>query len=198
MNAIRAPGVNFSALPVHLAQRIALNKTSRKEALDTLTSLGIAAAVHVLVADSTGATSLESSALDLVKLEMRKGRIAHSNHFLAKHDPGVCDAVFFPDSRSRMERTTALLDHADTMIAKSPSASGFTAVENILADEDGFPTAINRKSSPGNGSSTLFSIVMDLGSRKAVVKLGRPTENEGVFLLQPGDLRLRVKTTPKD
>jgi isopenicillin-N N-acyltransferase-like protein len=197
MNAIRAPGVNFSALPVHLAQRVALNKTSKKEALDRLTSLGIAAAVHVLVADSTGATSLESSALDLVKLEMKKGRIAHSNHFLAEHDPGVCDAVFFPDSRSRMERVTALLDQAETMLENPSSASGFTAVEKILADEDGFPTAINRKSSPGNGNSTLFSIVMDLNGRTAVVKLGRPTENEGIFLLKPGDSRLRTRAMQK-
>ena len=183
MNAIRAPGVNFSALPAHLANRVVLESSSRAEAISRLRSLGVAAAVHILIADTTGATSLEASAVDLVKLEMKKGQIAHSNHFLATHSSDVRDAVFFPDSRLRMARMSDLLGTAATQLTDPTEA--IAAVEKMLDDEDGFPTAINRKSSPGSPSSTLFSIVMNLDNKTAVVRLGRPTECEGRYFLKP-------------
>lgn len=186
LNAIRAHGVNFSALPVHLALRVAMDTNLRDKAVARLRSLGVAAAAHILIADIAGATSVESSALDLVKLEMKKGQIAHANHFLAKHAIGVRDAVIFPDSWARMDRITSLLSNAANKANDGPE--GLRMVEKMLEDQEGFPTAINRQSSPDNPSSTLFSIIMDLRTKMAFVKLGRPTECEATFLLRPANL----------
>ncbi|KAI9830719.1 MAG: hypothetical protein M1819_005383 [Sarea resinae] len=185
LNAIRARGVRFTSLPAHLALRVALDSSTRAEAVSALEKAGVATAFNILVADATGATSLECSAVDLIKLDMDNGRIAHSNHFLAEHADNAVDTIFMKDSYSRMDRVAKLINDA---ASAGPSPSARTAmirVEQILKDEDGFPTSISRKSSPGNPSSTLFSIVTDLCSRVAVVKIGRPQSSKNVLVLSP-------------
>ena len=181
LNAIRVKGVDFTRLPGHLALRAVFDSTSRAEAINVLEKSGVAAAINILVADATGSTSIECSALDMIKLEMKDGKVAHSKHFLAEHRPGVKDNIFLKDSMSRIQRMKTLLDSASAT-EKPPTIK---AAQRILEDEQGFPTAINRKSSAGNPSSTLFSIVMDLTSKMAIVKLGRPTAPDEVIALQP-------------
>lgn len=186
VNAIKARGVKFDALPIHIALRTVLDCHSRLKAIARLRSLTFGTSGHILIADKTGGTSLEFSHLDICQLEMENGQIAHTNHFLVDHAHGVVDACVFPDSLSRMKRTKVLLGDSVKQILE-----GMCPVESfelMLEDEDGFPTAINRKSSPIRRSETLYSFVADLDSNAARLRFGRPNECEGLWTLKPCEL----------
>lgn len=184
LNALRAPGVNYSALPAHVALRVALEAPSRGEALSRLRAVAPAAgtSVHIMVADPTGATSIECTAVDIVTLDPVDGKLAHTNHFLAEHAPGApagAPYAIFPDTYARQKRITQLLADSGSIGCEAihDSNSAVRLVQTLLSDTDGFPVSINRQSSaPGNSSSTLFSIVVDTRARRAVIIEGRPTE----------------------
>jgi isopenicillin-N N-acyltransferase-like protein len=182
INAIRARGVDFARLPVHLAIRAALDSPSAAEALTVLDRAGVASAVHLLIGDATGATSVEYSHLDIVKFEMEDGRIAHSNHFVVPHAQGVQPASFSRDSLERIVRARELLAEAEAGMEKKPTVG---MLERMLEDEEGLPGAINRVATERSPSATLFGIVMDLRERRAWVRVGRPTECKGVLTLNP-------------
>jgi isopenicillin-N N-acyltransferase-like protein len=181
LNAIRARGVDYDRLPVHLAMRVALESTSRQEAIARLEKAGVAAAVHFLIADGTGATSIECSHKDLVEIEPRDGRVCHSNHFLVPHVDGVFDTVFGPDSLDRVVRAKELMDRA----AESEKPPAVQTFEKILEDEQGYPGAINRAASDKSPNATLFGVVMELNAKEAKVRIGRPTQCKGTVLLSP-------------
>ncbi|KAK2616452.1 hypothetical protein QQS21_000694 [Conoideocrella luteorostrata] len=187
LNAIAAKGVDYSSLPIHLTLRKALEATSREQAVEALNSFGLASSGHVMVADSSAATSLESSSLGIVRLDMKDDWIAHTNHFLAQQDPRIRDTVLWPDSLPRMERAKTLLATASAQLAQSPPESPASVIQRLLEDEQGLPTSINRKSSPESLGSTLFSITTDLTAGTAVVKLGRPSEPEEIWALKPDE-----------
>ncbi|ERS99602.1 isopenicillin-N N-acyltransferase [Sporothrix schenckii 1099-18] len=191
LNALRAPGVNYDALPAHVALRVALEAPSRAQALAQLRAVAPAAgtSVHIMVADATGAMSIECTAVDMVTLSDVNGKLAHTNHFLAKHAPDAptgASYAIFPDTYARQERITQLLDgdsrsHHEAI---NDSSSALSLVQKWLADTDGFPVSINRQSSPpGNGSTTLFSIAVDLHARRAIVIDGRPTNGGKTYYL---------------
>jgi isopenicillin-N N-acyltransferase-like protein len=182
INAIRARGVDFSRLPVHLAVRAALDSTSKAEALAKLDKAGVASAVHLLVGDATGSTSVEFSNLDIIKFEMKDGQIAHSNHFIVPHAEGVKPASFSQDSLERIVRARELLAAAAAETEKPPT---IRMIEKMLEDEQGLPGAINRVATLQSPSSTLFGIVMDLKEKTASVRIGRPTECKGYVTLNP-------------
>ena len=182
LNAIHAKGVNYGALPVHIALRVALESDSSEAAVRRLRSLGVATACHILIADKLGANSLEFSHLDCHIIPMKQGKIAHTNHFLVKHEAGVEDRLAWPDSVPRMHRVSSLLDKLDAEIDENEA---FRAIEKILEDEDGFPVSINRQATSTSSSATLFSIVADLNNATAHVRLGRPTQVEGSWTLAP-------------
>lgn len=184
MNAIRVRGVDFTRLPVHCALRAVLDSTSRSEALAKLEQSKIAAAVHIMIGDPTGATSIESSSLDLLRLEMKDGRIAHSNHFLVQHAGDAKDLLFLQDSYDRMAQATCLLQDAGVVA----HLASVTTLETLLEDEKGTPAAINRAGTLESPISTLFSIVMDFKTKTARVRIGRPTNRIGFLLLDPGGL----------
>jgi len=182
INAIRARGVDFTRLPVHLAIRAALDSTSKSSALATLDKAGVASAVHLLIGDATGSTSVEYSNLDIIKFEMEDGQIAHSNHFIVKHSEGVKPASFSADSLKRIVRARELLAEAKAGMEKEPTVG---MMEEMLEDEKGLPGAINRVATEISPSATLFGIVMDLRGKRASVRVGRPTECKEVLTLNP-------------
>jgi isopenicillin-N N-acyltransferase like protein len=191
LNAILARGVNYSSLPVHLALRKVLESTSRTQAIADLASLTVASAAHVLIADDTGATSMEYRAAGCVKLEMQDGQLTHANHFIGQHPPEAREAHIAPDSLTRMDRIKGLLEKAAKPRATKSEDDAMKKIAAILQDEDGFPQAINRYTSPGDPGSTLFSIIINLKSRTAFVTFGRPTDPEGKFVLRPRATRIR-------
>lgn len=76
------------------------------------------------------------------------------------------------DSEPRLSRLDSLL---------KPGVGGTVTeamgtIELALEDEENFPGSINKAPSETSNVATLFCIVMDLGSRTANVRVGRPTE----------------------
>jgi isopenicillin-N N-acyltransferase-like protein len=183
INAIRTRGVDFTRLPVHPAIRAALDSTSAAKALSTLDKAGVASAVHLLIGDATGSTSVEYSNLDIIKFEMKDGQIAHSNHFIGKHAEGVKPASFSRDSLERIVRARELL--AEAKAKDGMEKPTVRMMERMLEDDKGLPGAINRVATQESPSATLFGIVMDLREKRAVVRVGRPTECKGTITLNP-------------
>ncbi|TRM60456.1 acyl-coenzyme A:6-aminopenicillanic acid acyl-transferase-domain-containing protein [Schizophyllum amplum] len=181
LNAIRATGVRFDALPTHLALRTVLESESRAAAVERLEGAGVAAACHIIIADATApAVGLECSVADIVRIEDNGGSgcVVHTNHFLQPHVGRTDPAILWQDSVPRLERITTLL--------KERKVTKMEDIEPMLEDEEGYPTSICREVSGEYSSATLFSIVMDLKGAEARVREGRPIIAEGVLSLKPG------------
>ena len=178
LNAIRARGVDFDRLPVHLALRACLDSSSRTVAVTALEKSGVASSCHILVADAGGGIGLECSYKDVIELKMSdRGIVTHTNHFVEKH-PGVEERIFWSDSLTRLRRINHLIQAYDD----SPSIE---AVSMMLNDEHDFPVSICRAQTEKSTSATLFSVTMRLDERKAIVINGRPIDGGERLLLDP-------------
>jgi isopenicillin-N N-acyltransferase like protein len=185
LNAVKAKGVDFSRLPCHLALRSALESFTCAEAVLALERVGVAAPCHILIADLETSAGLECTAFDVMQLGIRmqngscleKRFICHTNHFIEPHMGPNCHPDL-PDSTFRLERVNELLNQETAM----PS---FGVIEKMLRDEANFPGSICRDQSGRDGFATLFSIVMDLKSHKAEVRMGKPTELGKRLTLEP-------------
>ncbi|CAK7267681.1 hypothetical protein SEPCBS57363_002715 [Sporothrix epigloea] len=183
LNAIRVRGVDFSRLPGHLALRVVLDSASRADAVSALHKAGVAAAIHILVANPTGATSIEASSLALVlrDTEANGPQLAHSNHFLYSHDQRVPLMVVPDESVRRVQRAIALME----LEAATGSGPDLSKLERILEDEDYGPYGINKAGTESQPLRTLFSIVMDLDKKQATARVGRPHALSTRLLLDP-------------
>jgi isopenicillin-N N-acyltransferase-like protein len=183
LNALKAHGVSYNKLPCHLALRTVIESTSREAAVATIEKAGVASACHILVADITGGTGIECSSEDLVKLEMnRDGIVTHTNHFVLKHKESVMESPnWLRDTNFRRSRIEQLLNGAKE---EEPSAE---IAAMLLKDEtEGDGAAICRSAKPRKDNlATLFSIVMDLGIKKAKVAVGRPASATEMLVLNP-------------
>ncbi|KAJ9664537.1 hypothetical protein H2198_000188 [Neophaeococcomyces mojaviensis] len=176
LNAIAARGVAFDKLPCHLALRTALESTSLQEARTKLTKAGVASACHITVADvEEGSIGFENTAFDQVELEMVDGMNTHSNHLTRPH--GVNDMLMLTDSPFRLDRIRELLAEVGEPTVKK--------LRDVLKDQKNGPGSICRSPTEKSTTQTLFSIVMDLQNRMAVVKMGKPTEGGEEFELNP-------------
>ncbi|POS72902.1 isopenicillin-N N-acyltransferase [Diaporthe helianthi] len=189
LNAIRARGLDTSRLPVHLALRTLLESNSLEEGKTTLQKLGgVAGSAHILLGDPSSAVGLEFAGGrgDIGEITPdKKGRVLHTNHLLLEH-PGVDEPGWLPDSGERLARMTVLTDGfgdgAQVLVADRGEVD-LQRVLDFFKDEDGFPCSINRLGVKEGESQTLFTIIMDLGRKKALVKVGRPTEGgEEIYL----------------
>ncbi|KAF2657275.1 peptidase C45 acyl-coenzyme A:6-aminopenicillanic acid acyl-transferas-like protein [Lophiostoma macrostomum CBS 122681] len=174
LNAIKVYGVAPSQLPVHFGLRMALESDSAIEAVQKLESYGMASSAHILIADATTAVGLEFTKSTFARcLPDELHRVVHANHLLLEH-PGETDTVWLQDS----------LDRVQTMTGNSSKVGGgghepsWEDVSRLFEDEQNHPTSICREAIDENGSGTLFNIVMDLKSRRAILRLGRPVQVE--------------------
>jgi isopenicillin-N N-acyltransferase-like protein len=173
LNAIRAKGVDMSRIPVHLALRKALDSSSATEAMKTLTTIGVASSAHILIADTSVSLGGEFTSTTSALIPMdRRGRVAHSNHLLLDH-PAVVDTCWLKDSPFRVER---VLELSEELGAGEPTWEG---ISGLFTDRLNAPAAICRT----GDSETLFNIVMDLKPRRAVVRVGLPSQPEEVVEL---------------
>lgn len=178
LNAIYATGVAFDRLPCHLALKSALESWSLQEAKSKLTRDGVASACHIIVADiQDGSIGFENTAFDQIELEMVHGINVHTNHMVQTHS--VIDRRELADSCFRLDRIRQLLTESGSV---EPSIS---KLRNMLRDEENSPCAINRSATEKSRLRTIFSIVMDLGNKYAIVKMGRPTEDGEEVELRP-------------
>jgi isopenicillin-N N-acyltransferase-like protein len=176
-NAIKVHGVDSTRLPAHFGLRMALESTTVEEAVQKLESFGMASSAHILLADSKTSLGLEFTKSTFAPvLPDGAGRVIHANHMLLEH-PGETDTVWLKDSLIRVPTM------AKNVGALSMEAS-WEDVSRLFEDEHNAPGAICRVETEESGSGTLFNIVMDLKSRKAVVRLGRPTQVEESIVLK--------------
>ncbi|KAH9866721.1 hypothetical protein J1614_008414 [Plenodomus biglobosus] len=177
LNAIRVHGVDASRLPVHFGLRMALESSCVADAVQKLESCGMASSAHILLADPKTSIGLEFTKSTFAHcMPDGANRVVHTNHLLLEH-PGEIDTIWIRDSLSRV----ATMGESAGKIGGEPS---WEDVSKLFEDEQNFPGAICRFETPQTGSGTLFNIVMDLKSRKAVVKLGRPTQVEETIDLE--------------
>jgi len=172
-NAIKAPGLDTSRIPAHLALRLVLESSSAKEAVEALERKGVASSSHMLIADASGAVGLEVTSTTTLRCAYGGDRVIHSNHLLEKH-PGADDSGWLPDSLVRHGRMHALAGEFDAK-RKEPTFAEFS---RLFEDTTNSPTAICRSQEAPSTSATLFNIVMDLKEKRAVVRLGKPTQPE--------------------
>jgi isopenicillin-N N-acyltransferase like protein len=139
LNAVRAKGVDFARLPVHLELRRVLESDSCGEAVQVLEKVGVATACHVLIADLSGSAGLECTAFDVVRLgtwkqqgvQMGSEFTTHTNHFIPSHSEpnGPPD---LPDSPFRLARVNELLE-------KETRRPTFERIDEMLKDEANSP-----------------------------------------------------------
>ncbi|KAL4911380.1 hypothetical protein BDW74DRAFT_164892 [Aspergillus multicolor] len=170
LNAIRAKGVDKFRIPVHLALRKALKSPSATEAMATLTSTGVASSAHILIADTQVSLGGEfTSTTSTVIHADAQGRVAHSNHLLLEHS-GVFDTNWLSDSPFRVQRILKLCDDL------GDGELDWEGVSGLFTDRLNAPAAICRTGE----LETVFNIVMELRSRRAIVKVGLPDQPEEV------------------
>lgn len=176
-NAIRVHGTDPTRLPAHFGLRMALESTSVKDAVQKLQSYGMASSAHILLGDPDTSLGLEFTKSTFAHCEQdAAGRIVHANHMLKEH-PKETDTIWLPDS---LVRVSTMTENVRSLGAE-PS---WDQVSKLFEDEQNAPGSICRPETKEAGSTTLFNIVMDLRSRKAVVRLGKPTDVENVLNLQ--------------
>jgi isopenicillin-N N-acyltransferase-like protein len=176
-NAIRVHGADSTRLPAHFGLRMALESTSVADAVQRLEGCGMASSAHILLGDPSTSLGLEFTKSTFAHCEPDAGgRVVHANHLLKKH-PGETDTVWLKDSLTRVPTMTSNAGSLDT----EPS---WESVSKLFEDEQNSPGSICRTETKETGSATLFNIVMDLKSKKAIVRLGRPTEVEETVELQ--------------
>ncbi|CAK4033053.1 acyl-coenzyme A:6-aminopenicillanic-acid-acyltransferase 40 kDa form like [Lecanosticta acicola] len=179
LNAIRAKGMDPSRLPCHLGLRMVLESTSRAQAVERLEKYGVASACHMLVADAVeGGVGLEWSCMDLIKIPQNAttGQVFHSNHYLETHR-GVEDTNWLSDSEFRVRRIGELCGRVGEPVTMEK-------LQGVFQDEANFPGSICRQAEGGSTSATLFNIVMDLGRKRAEVRVGRPVAPDESFVLE--------------
>lgn len=171
-NAIRARGVATMHLPVHLGLRTVLESESADAAVRKLEEAGLAASGHFLIADADKAVAFEFTHGTIEKIQPVDGRVYHTNHLLVPH-AGVHSGTCFETSEPRYERMVQLADELQGRAGGEPAWEGFSG----LFEDASFAQGICRQADE-TGVATLFRIVMDLRTRRAVVSMGEPCRVE--------------------
>lgn len=168
-NAIKVHGVDATRLPAHFGLRMALESRMASEAVAKLEAYGMASSAHILIADNLSSIGLEFTKSTFAHcLPDFDHRVVHANHLLEEH-PGEVDTVWLRDSLTRVHTMKE-------NVGKLDKDASWKEVSTLFEDEQNSPGAICRVETKETGSETLFNIVMDLKAKKAVVRLGRPTE----------------------
>lgn len=176
-NAIKVHGVDPMRTPAHFGLRLVLESTSVTDAVSKLEEFGMASSAHILIADPHTSLGVEFTKSTFAHcLPDSTGRVVHTNHLLREH-PGETDTVWLKDS---LTRVSTIAGNAGRL-SQEPT---WEHVSKLFEDERHYPGAICRFETAKTGSATLFNIVMDLKSKKAIVKLGRPNQVEESIDLQ--------------
>ncbi|KAF2203499.1 putative acyl-CoA:6-aminopenicillanic-acid-acyltransferase [Delitschia confertaspora ATCC 74209] len=179
LNAIQVKGVDASHLPVHLGLRMVLDSSSTIEAVEKLEKHGMASSAHILIADPDTAIGLEFSASTFARcMPDALGRVVHTNHLLHPH-PFVVDTVWLKDSLFRADRMTELSGN----LSEANPGLTWENVSQLFEDEKNYPTSICRAEEDNCGTGTLFNILMDLKTKSAIIRKGRPTQTEELISL---------------
>ncbi|GAD92880.1 conserved hypothetical protein [Paecilomyces variotii No. 5] len=179
-NAIRAKGLDMTRLPAHFGLRVALESTSALGAVEKLERIGLASSAHILIGDPGTAVGLEFTSTSTARVAINpSGFLVHTNHMLLQH-ANICEPKWLDDSPVRLHTV-------EEKISQAGGRLSWEHFNGIFEDETNYPCSINRAAEGSSDLATLFNIVMDLGTKKAIVRIGRPVQgnnSEEKVLLQ--------------
>lgn len=107
--------------------------------------------------------------------------LAHTNHLILKH-AGVDEPPWLEDSKLREQRIMELANtSSENGVSRLRVGGGGDDISveeqlhDMLKDEDNYPMSINRHEVGESTFETLFTIVMNLTAKKALITFGRPS-----------------------
>lgn len=164
------------ATPYHVLVRAVYDCETLDEVKDLVAETKRASSLNFVLGHASGEVlDVEASAGSTASLEVIEptgGRVLHTNHFIGRHfaDEDLSRQAI-PDSTSRLERLTQLLDDAGPEV--SP-----TKISRLLSDHKGFPTSIcyhvETGSAPHDSFATVASVVIDLANSTLLLTSGQP------------------------
>ncbi len=155
-------------VPRYLLTRVALAHRSRREAAAAIADANRASSRNILLADTDGATNLETTPYAIVSSELDGEPLLHTNHLLSP-DAGSEQAPdeWLSNSRRRLFRLRELTEAMD-----HPSVE---TVADILADRQGAPDALCHLSADDHGDwATVASVIADPAARRMWISIGPP------------------------
>lgn len=178
MNAIRCGTVAKNQLPIHIAMRRVLECRSFDEAMEMLSSKGLASCANFVIGDPTGKiATVECTPKGLAPIYPEDGAWTtwHTNHLWSPNIPAGIKDHPSKNSFSRLERIKLLTKGQEATPEK---------IRRWFSDEEGTPVSICR-STPSNAvgmerMETLATVIFDLPKRKIELSLGRPCLNPPV------------------
>jgi len=159
-------------VPRYLYTRIALAEEDREAAVAAVEGSNRAAPRNLLIADSDGATNLETTPTDSERLEPSEGVLVHSDHFVSRlQEQEESPPALLRNSRRRLDRIRELLGQRHGEI-------DVDAIADALRDRANVPDAICDQpfDDPGREATTVASSIADIAARRLWVALGAPCD----------------------
>jgi isopenicillin-N N-acyltransferase-like protein len=175
-----------AGVPYHVILRAIYDCSSAAEAVEVIERADRASSANYMIAHRDGAAiDIEAAphqTAEIGEMSPARGRLCHSNHFLAARVRRDVELEMRPDSVARLDRAAAL--------AAAPTAIDRRDVERILRDHANFPSSVcchpEPSASPWDTSRTAVSIIMDLDGPRVWVASGNPCSTEFVELTLGG------------
>jgi isopenicillin-N N-acyltransferase-like protein len=164
--------VEFSTVPIHIILRRVLESRTLEEAKNTARKSGIGKASNLIIAGHGQAVDIEFAG-DLMEIYEIEGEVyVHTNHFLHAKPPNIVNEESFQNSVTRYTTAVKRLKNSSPFDAQK-------AIE-ILSDQTSGKSAILARYKPDpqemlGDYGTLATIVMDLGKRSMLVRMGNPS-----------------------
>jgi hypothetical protein len=159
-------------VPRYLFTRIALAERSREAAVAAVERTPRASSRNLMVADSNGATDLETATDATARVEPEDGIVAHSNHHVA---PALQSRE--RTSESDLQNSRVRLHRMHTLLRDAQGTLDVPRIAGILRDREGAPDALCRL--PGEAEDELITIastIADVGARKLWIAIGPPNQ----------------------
>jgi isopenicillin-N N-acyltransferase-like protein len=157
-------------VPRYLLTRIALAERTREAAVAAVTRTQRASPRNLLIADPSGATDLETTPIEVARIEPTDGVLAHSNHYVAPALEHVERAApeGIANSRQRLAQMTALL-------RERRGTLDIPGIAAVLRDRHCAPDALSR--APGEWTDdviTIASTIAEVAARRLWITIGPP------------------------
>lgn len=167
-----------AGVPRLLVVRAILSSTYLSEALDHCLLPQRASSYNNVVADASGEVySMEGSATDCAPLYIENDVLAHANHYLSPN------MRRFEADRNSIANSIFRYNRAMRLLRENYGELSLERFKTLLADHAGYPTSICKH---GTETVTVFSIIIQPESRRALIGRGRACETEYFeYQLQP-------------
>jgi hypothetical protein len=160
-------------VPRYLLTRIALGQRTREQAISAVIRTHRGSSRSLLIADPSGASSIETAPAEHACTEPEDDRLIRTNHLVSALAPlESADADWLRNSHARLIRGDALLRALRPPI-------GVSDLAEILRDRTGAPDAIcHLAGESADGYATVASSIADTSRRRLWTLAGAPVDGE--------------------